>query len=841
MEKNKIFRSLFVITSILAFGSILEQNSSVFLAEGSPLSDFQSYREEFGISTARIDMMDNRVIDNSIFPLEFENIDSTKNAVSKINAYPEISLQPNIQVPKSDSDFIFHWNQDASISGFEFSSYINEPLKVSFFDQEFKISDDSASLKLENNYGILLSNEKLEWQPEHSYAILEILKTIPAENFAASKWILTNEHIDGDIKITKTSSYKTVLISIDAFENAIPKLASIDDIQGKYFSQRLHHAIIWFVTDEGKNTAAIEKILNEKYGVSTKIPDYSKLTQFTTKDTAASFQQFHSWELIEIINMFEEMPQGFHKIDGLNYLVRRADGLPHPLYPNAPAVAWTSTKPGYIEFMEIAFTVDDSYLHKLILHEKSHFLWEKLFSDDLKKVWIKLGGWYQDDSDSGWSTTKTSEFVSSYAHLINPDEDMAESIAYYITDPDKLKSRSLPKYEFIHDRVFPTTTYLSKIREDLTFEVYNLNPDYIYPGKIVRVDISIKGEAEKDKQATIEIELNSEDRFEAASGGRLRLFSDIGTFVDVTLKPVSGSSGFVLRGDVSISKYAKSGFWNTNQIIIYDKSGNERFEDQNNFGWKFYVNNPLEDVAAPQYVKNTLQLKQRVDSTSYQRPVQILTVSWQVNEDQQMKNCFVRIGNEDPQSYSMDSYGSYNSKNKTCNVDFQLTEYHRSGVYSVKFFKMTDMAGNSGFVNFNQLSEDNSILINTSNPDTQLPFLDVNKISISAAPTNSQAPNGETQVSIIYYSNDDKAGLGPVSYTLRDPQGIEHQNYHYHHNFHSLFFEGNPEELSAYEINLILPEGAAPGEWGLSHMTLADLANNQKTYQFTEIIHFKVE
>ena len=28
------------------------------------------------------------------------------------------------------------------------------------------------------------------------------------------------------------------------------------------------------------------------------------------------------------------------------------------------------------------------------------------------------------------------------------------------------------------------TIYLARIREDLTFTVYNLFPDYVYPGKI---------------------------------------------------------------------------------------------------------------------------------------------------------------------------------------------------------------------------------------------------------------------------------------------------------------------------------------------------------------------
>ena len=58
---------------------------------------------------------------------------------------------------------------------------------------------------------------------------------------------------------------------------------------------------------------------------------------------------------------------------GLKYLVRRLDGTPHPLHPTAPAVAWTSA--GYIEFMESAFQGQGlDYIHRLILHEKAHFL-----------------------------------------------------------------------------------------------------------------------------------------------------------------------------------------------------------------------------------------------------------------------------------------------------------------------------------------------------------------------------------------------------------------------------------------------------------------------------------
>ena len=142
MEKRKLSKSLFILTSLLVFGSIaFEQNSTLFFADGSPLDEFQAYRDEFGISTARLDMEDNRVIDGSYFPIEFENFDTIKNTVPIKNADPKIILHPNSQVPKSASDYQYHWNQDRSISGFEFSSYINEPLKVSFFDKQERIKD----------------------------------------------------------------------------------------------------------------------------------------------------------------------------------------------------------------------------------------------------------------------------------------------------------------------------------------------------------------------------------------------------------------------------------------------------------------------------------------------------------------------------------------------------------------------------------------------------------------------------------------------------------------------------------------------------------------------------
>jgi hypothetical protein len=122
-------------------------------------------------------------------------------------------------------------------------------------------------------------------------------------------------------------------------------------------------------------------------------------------------------------------------------------------------------------------------------------------------------------------------------------------------------------------------------------------PDYVFPGKIKRLDIHVDGLAEEDKEVVIEIELHDLD----AKSASLRVFSEIGTFTDVYLAPIDmngeilGDAGVstILKGSFTLSKYAKAGFWRTQQIIITDALGDLLIEGANDFGWKLYVNNPL--------------------------------------------------------------------------------------------------------------------------------------------------------------------------------------------------------------------------------------------------------
>lgn len=112
---------------------------------------------------------------------------------------------------------------------------------------------------------------------------------------------------------------------------------------------------------------------------------------------------------------------------------------------------------------------------------------------------------------------------------------------------------------------------------------------------------------------------------------------------------------------------------------------------------------------------------------------------------------------------------------------------------------------------------------------------------MAAEPAQPGAPNGETLVTIVYYARDDKSGLGLVRYSLRDPQGLEHGEWHYYANTYSIFFEGDPTAWTRYEINTLLPEGSPPGQWGISSLHLHDKVGNFQSYDFVEIVHFDVE
>ena len=236
-----------------------------------------------------------------------------------------------VLAPLDPHTFVYHWEEDQSTSGYDYSAHVNQPLEVEFLDESVEVSDSSSAIRLNHDYDILLvDSESGTWTQEHAYRLLETMRAIPQDDElypdynsrGASKWLLTSEHVHKDIRITGGDVFaeRTVLISEEAFVNASPKIALIEGKRGKYYSQRLHHALVRFVTDNGRHEESYEKILQERFGVTTRVTrhtTYRELTAYTTGDDASRFQKFHSEEIVQLINTLEEMPRGMHKIPEL--------------------------------------------------------------------------------------------------------------------------------------------------------------------------------------------------------------------------------------------------------------------------------------------------------------------------------------------------------------------------------------------------------------------------------------------------------------------------------------------------------------------------------------------
>ena len=306
--------------------------------------------------------------------------------------------------PLSSEGFLFEWKDDASSGGTEISSYINQPLEVTLLGAVESIGEGNYHQYLWNEFSILLSDTSVHWSQEHAYRLLEtfhqLMDDFLADGLMPSVWELSNDEIENDVTVEQVGEEMRVVLSHRVFTYASPLIAEVEGKRGTYFSKRLHHACLRFLAEGEMGRSRLERVLENRFGVQVSGLDYTSLTQWTTGETADRFQPFHMEELIQIINTFEEMPEGFHKIPNLKYLARRQTGMDHPLYPSAPAVAWTSLEDGYIEFVDTAFTsISADYLHRLIIHEKAHFIYGVLLSDALMEAWHEVGGWYENPED----------------------------------------------------------------------------------------------------------------------------------------------------------------------------------------------------------------------------------------------------------------------------------------------------------------------------------------------------------------------------------------------------------------------------------------------------------
>ena len=356
-----------------------------------------------------------------------------------------------------------------------------------------------------------------------------------------------------------------------------------------------------------------------------------------------------------------------------------------------------------------------------------------------------------------------------------------------------------------------------------------------------------------DKEIRVEIELHALDRdLEGAAWAFTRVFSSVGTFFDFYLHPVDGNGrrieqGTVLVGTEKLSRYSKAGYWRPGQLKIGDRVGNERSQRGDDFGWKLYVDNPLEDWVPPEYVAGTARFDRGRERVVEGRVVQSIEATWEVSENNLMREswpCHASINDEVPSTYAVGEYGAFEPAGNLCRVNFPMPDYMPSSTYSLNYVSMVDRASNWGGARFTSEPEDEEpqrIRVRTANPDTEPPELDLNRMSIDAEPTNPEQPNGETIVRFTLRVRNNISGYMSGAIYLVDPQGISHYVPTRYADRHLVFPRGDPTRWEEHTVVHVLPPGSAPGTWGVSNMALDDRARNSVHHDFTEVIHFVVD
>ena len=405
--------------------------------------------------------------------------------------------------------------------------------------------------------------------------------------------------------------------------------------------------------------------------------------------------------------------------------------------------------------------------------------------------------------------------------------------------------------------------------------------------------MQVEGGSEEDKLVTIRATLNSQEpSIDGASSAYVRFASSIGTIHDIRLNPENGQTqDSILIGTTTFNKLEKSGYWGLNYFRISDPVGNMRYENSSTIGMKLYIENPLEDILPPTYNHNyTYEIVEDkfIPGNRYGPPnengelMRALKLSFSHYDANATSRAVTRINlpnNSGEEVYEIQVQGhaiededlNYDNgvdSNKHFELYLLLHEHLQSGYYTSSQHTVGDIAGNYSSVYHVKdtadfiISEKNkhkifkevrdSIYIETLYPDNVKPEIDINNITITAEPTNPEAPNGETRVDISILARDlsdfvgHESGVDRVSFTLRDPLGgiRGYQTGNSTMNNPDLnIYDASPQndnEWRLYNFNLTLPKGSPPGQWGMASAETRDKAGNWEKYSFVEYIRFDV-
>lgn len=756
----------------------------------------------------------------------------------------DIDNLPKITVPSGVPYFQYSWRASEDVGGEEtLPTPVPKPLIIENGKKTLTV-ETNAALRLAQVYKVYLVDEEETWTDEEAGLVYELLRRLTGFRLywedANRPWkiILTKKNLPNDIEeIEEREDSFTYRISKKAFKHTNPVLIPGEETETDriFYSNRLFQALLRIFLKERQD---IEDLISDRYGI-----------EVGYGEPREDYQDFTVEELFYLAAVFEDYPESFHKLAGLNKIIRRKNGLKLPICPEADAFADVSK--GYIMFADKAFrpgrhAID---IKQIIAHEMAHFIWKNILYETTRKEFMALSGWTLNRHPNlhlakeviakdhpkavrerpfkeTWYRETTTNFVSDYAASLSPEEDFAETIAYYLYAPDKVRTVAPTKYNFIKN-VVDNYEYVVLVDEQFTFEVFNLSPDYRFPGKIIATNIEVSKLEDGNNRVVATIELSRKTQKGATSAEALTI-SRVGTKEDLTFSPV-GNEGFVLRAETVISKYAASGYWFPRQIVIWRNAGGfPRYQNISQFGWLLFLNNPEEDLNPPEPDMDRVTGELiTVDGDPYVRVKVPIS-----DEHEEGIRGEGTLNQYDSNKYLFASPG-YNAASKSLIFAYQLRQYHAGGTWTFRAFYASDIAGNTGYYDLAKKAKE--FEIKTTRPDLIKPKLDVSSIKIEAVPKNKEQPDGSTEVAITLRAKDDNSGVNSISTFLLNPLGQSFGYGEVDESYSEPYFVGNPKVWKEYVIKIDLPAGSAPGTWIVRDIHVRDKADNVLRADFAEI------
>jgi hypothetical protein len=732
----------------------------------------------------------------------------------------------------------------------------------------------NAAQTLLSTYGIALDSSDLVWSGEFAERLLTTVRSLWSPEWGKlpvskpSTWKLSGLEVPNDLQISESDTGIQVTVAASAFRYASDVPAIIDGQRGKFFSQRLSKATLRFITQNGRDTYALDTILERRFNALIPWGPVYNWTSNTTGESDERFQLLSGDEKLTLLTTLAEVPEGIRLKNNYLVLLRRKNTVHHPFLEDRKAlfVGWSSPPespdyiPNYMEVMQAGLNLDAKSRLETMIAAITGMLWDREIPTALKQEWIKLGGW-SNTSTGGWQTDNPTEAWSKVEVGVytGPKADFAASVATYVSNGEELRARSPKRYEFLRLYVMHGSRYIRKLREDLSFPVLNLWPDYTGPGGIREATAVVRGNPSQDKIIQGRLLLRgTEPRADGAWNAHLR-------FVKRGESDVNGAGKFdmycyahnpdsvykvslELRCSGIASKYLPAGFYDVYAAALEDQVGNVRRENRTTFAWSIYVGNYLLPPPQPEVIAGSQSVSvERTVVNGQELPV--LKTQFRVTNVASLSSAWAHMQPECPGGCSRSMYDEQGIAKVSGNLvttSNMLSPFAPSGRYGLREVTLFSKAMIGSSFKFSSEPGESEYqmpfgTVYTEDEDSVAPEIDINQIGVTAQTTNPEAPNGETRVNITLRARDDKSGLRYLGTCLRSPRGRAVCQSIQDSSFSGVLENGYTTEWRGYATTVTLPAGSEPGVWGIESVYGSDKVGWFVHHNLSELVEFKVE